>query len=147
MPLAETGNSYSVGTADAMDKTDPTIESLPPRLEFEALKALWSLGEATVAGVRAELKSAKPLAYTTVLTLLDRLANRGAVSRRKKGRAYVYTPALTRQAALDMALDRLVGDFFSESREELVAYLQDQSAAKPRQRSGSSGKQLDSELL
>ena len=130
-----------------MDETDPTIESLPPRLEFEALKALWSLGEATVADVRAELKSAKPLAYTTVLTLLDRLASRGAVSRRKKGRAYVYTPVLTRQAALDMALGRLVDDFFGDSREDLISYLQDESAAKPRERLETSSKQLDSELL
>ncbi len=130
-----------------MDETDPTIESLPPRLEFEALKALWSLGEATVAGVRAELKSAKPLAYTTVLTLLDRLASRGAVSRRKRGRAYVYTPALTRQAALDMALDRLLGDFFGDAREELLSYLQDKSAVKPREPLETSSKQLDSELL
>ena len=130
-----------------MDQTDPMIESLPPRLEFEALKALWSLGEATVAGVRAELKSAKPLAYTTVLTLLDRLASRGAVSRRKRGRAYVYTPALTRQAALDMALDRLLGDFFGDAREELLSYLQDKSAVKPREPLETSSKQLDSELL
>ena len=130
-----------------MDETDPTIESLPPRLEFEALKALWSLGEAPVAGVRAELKSAKPLAYTTVLTLLYRLASRRAVSRHKKGRAYVYTPVLTRQVALDMALGRLADDFFGDSREDLISYLQDESAAKPRERLKTSSKPLDSELL
>jgi predicted transcriptional regulator len=107
-----------------MSRLPVTVEKLPPPLEMEALKALWSLGEGTVGQVRDQMQPNRPLAYTTVLTLLDRLERKGAVTRHKQGRGYVYEPALTRQAALEMALDRLLGDFFQNSHEELLAYLQ-----------------------
>lgn len=87
------------------------------------MKSLWALEEGTVAQVQQRLRPARNLAYTTVMTLLDRLDKKGAVSRRKEGRSYVYRPILTRRAELERALDRLVEDFFNGSREELRAYL------------------------
>jgi predicted transcriptional regulator len=47
---------------------------LPPRLELLCLKALWTLGEGSVNDVRRVVSETKPLAYTTVMTLLDRRA-------------------------------------------------------------------------
>ena len=85
------------------------LNRIPP-LELEAMKALWLLGEATVRDVAQEMGRLRPLAYTTVMTLLDRLARRGAAGRRKRGRAHVYHPLLTREAALELALDRLARD-------------------------------------
>ena len=51
---------------------------LPPPLEMACLNALWELGEGNVEEVRVFVSRNRPLAYTTVLTLLDRLARRGA---------------------------------------------------------------------
>ena len=99
-------------------------DRLPPPLEMRAMKVLWSHGPATVGQVRDELEPTKPLAYTTVLTLLDRLARKGAVTRRKKGRGYIYSPALRRETAIDLAIHRLLDDFFDNDREELVAFLE-----------------------
>ncbi|MGE5325632.1 MAG: BlaI/MecI/CopY family transcriptional regulator, partial [Deltaproteobacteria bacterium] len=65
---------------------------LPP-LELECMKALWALSEATVEEIRADMMPRRPLAYTTVLTVMDRLARKGVADRRKRGRAHVYTPA------------------------------------------------------
>ena len=95
---------------------------LPP-LELEAMKALWLLGEGTVRDVQAEMNRRRPLAYTTVMTLLDRLARKGAVSRRKLGRAHLYEPLVSKRTALELAVDRLALDFFDGSRDRLQAYL------------------------
>ena len=100
----------------------PYKRLLPP-LELEAMKALWQLGEGTVRQVKVELSRRRPLAYTTVMTLLDRLARKGVAGRRKQGRAHVYHPLITREAALELAVDRLAEDFFDGSRERLLDRL------------------------
>jgi predicted transcriptional regulator len=100
-------------------------DRLPPALELEVLKVLWAQDEElTVAEVQEALKPDRTLAYTTVLTLLERLYRKSHVSRRKQGRGYAYRPLLDRDAALDLALDRLAKDFFGDSRELLLNYLQ-----------------------
>ena len=120
----------------------------PSPLELEALKVLWTLGSGTVADVRDALEPQRALAYTTVLTLLDRLAGKGAVRREKLGRGYIYHPALSWETALESALERLARDFFQGSRDRLLAYLQDRS--EPADRDGrrlSRGEAMDSVLL
>lgn len=95
---------------------------LPP-LELEAMKALWQLGEGTVRDVSREMGRRRLLAYTTVMTLLDRLARKGAAGRRKQGRAHVYHPLISREAALELAVERLTQDFFGGSRQRLADHL------------------------
>ena len=56
---------------------------LPPPLELECLKALWGLGEASVRQVQDAIAPNRQLAYTTVMTVMDRLARRGCVQRKK----------------------------------------------------------------
>lgn len=129
-------------------KNEETVTRRPSRLELQALKALWMLGSGTVADVRDALEPERELAYTTVLTLLDRLETKGAVQRRKQGRGYVYRPELSREAALERALERVAADFFQGSRERLSAYLRDGSSSEPpdvARSSETSG--LDSALL
>jgi len=111
---------------------DSVKEQKPSPLELEALKALWVLGNGTVADVRDALAPERELAYTTVLTLLDRLAGKGAVRRKKRGRGYVYRPALSREEALENALERLADNFFQGSRDRLLAYLQNRPESPSR---------------
>lgn len=120
---------------------------LPP-LELEVMKALWKAGESNVAEVQAALHGTKPLAYTTVMTLLDRLTRKGAVTRRKQGRSFRYTPVFTREAMTGLAVERLVEDFFGSSREGLAAYLAGTPAmpAAPLQHEGQQ-EGIDSVLL
>lgn len=96
--------------------------SMPPPLELRCLQALWALGEANVRGVQAAMADRK-LAYTTVMTVLDRLVRRGGVERRKMGRAFVYAPLLSREAVRKMAVTNLVDCFFGGSSESLKKYL------------------------
>ncbi|HKS95579.1 MAG TPA: BlaI/MecI/CopY family transcriptional regulator [Terriglobia bacterium] len=104
-----------------------------PALELECMKALWTLGESTVHGIRAALLATRPLAYTTVMTIMDRLARKGVVEREKRGRAHVYRPAVTDAEVRDRALDRLVGNFFLGSRQRLREFLETPgvTAARP----------------
>jgi len=105
-----------------MRKPGPPPE-IPPPLELECLKALWTLGEGNVKDVREILTQSRKLAYTTVMTVLDRLEKRGKVERRKQGRVFVYTPAVSRDTLRRLAVEALVLDFFDGSELALVEYL------------------------
>lgn len=105
-----------------------TPRDLPPRLELECLKALWRLGEANVRGVQSAL--ARPLAYTTVMTVLDRLARRECVGRRKVGRGFLYSAVLSRDSVRRVAIEDLIDCFFDGSEESLRHYLHARSATR-----------------
>lgn len=96
---------------------------IPPPLELECLKVLWSLGQGNVHDVRHALSERRALAYTTVMTLLERLVRKGGVSRRKVGRSFVYSPLLDRECLRRAAVRELVESFFDSSEQSLVAYL------------------------
>jgi predicted transcriptional regulator len=96
---------------------------IPPPLEMLCLKGLWTLGEGNVSQVRNAVADSKPLAYTTVMTLLERLARKNAVSRRKVGRAFVYSPSMTRDAMRRLALKEFVDCYFDGSEEKLLEFL------------------------
>jgi BlaI family transcriptional regulator, penicillinase repressor len=96
---------------------------IPPPLELECLQVLWKLHEANVRDVREALAARRNLAYTTVMTLLERLVRKGAVARRKSGRSFLYAPVLEREALRRIAVRQLVDAFFDGSPGELAAYL------------------------
>jgi BlaI family transcriptional regulator, penicillinase repressor len=84
----------------------------PTDRELEALKVLWDRGESTVRAVCDALNQrGAGLAYTTVLSLLQVMEQKGLVAHRREGKAYVYMPLIERAATLgDLAagfLDRV----------------------------------------
>jgi BlaI family penicillinase repressor len=93
-------------------------------LELECMKTLWPLGEATVREIRDRLAERRARAYTTIMTIMDRLARKGIVERRKAGRAYVYRPRLSAEAARAQALAQVVENFFGGSKEALLTQLE-----------------------
>ena len=97
---------------------------LPPPLELLCLRALWSLGEANVTGVQQAVAGSKNLAYTTVMTLLERLARKGLVSRRKVGRSFLYAPQAPRDTLRRIALREFLDAYFDGSEEQLREFLQ-----------------------
>jgi len=104
---------------------------IPPPLELLCLKALWSLGQGCVKDVRQVVAPSRPLAYTTVMTVLDRLARRGIVTRRKAGRAFVYAPAVSRDAMRRLALKEFLDSYFESSERQLLEFMQDESHVRP----------------
>jgi predicted transcriptional regulator len=102
-----------------------SILDLAP-LELECLSALWPMGEATVRDIHRQLNLTRIRAYTTVLTIMDRLAQKGIVGRRKLGRAYWYQANLSADEARWKAVEKIVAGFFDGSKEALVAHLSSQ---------------------
>lgn len=98
---------------------------LPPPLELECLKSLWRLGEASVKQVQDDLAPAKPLAYTTVMTLLDRLVRKGGAARRKQGRMFLYSALLGQDTVRSLAIKDLVDTLFDGSPEKLRVFLEE----------------------
>lgn len=87
--------------------------------EWKVMNSVWSRGRATARDVHDELLPDTGWAYTTVKTMLTRLADKGAVTVSKEGNASVYEPAVTRDDArhsavrglLDRAFDGAFGPF------------------------------------
>ena len=102
---------------------------IPPPLELACLQTLWQLGEGSVKDVREGLAQ-RNLAYTTVMTVLDRLARRGAVARRKKGRAFLYAPVMGREQTREIAVKELVHTHFDGSTRALREYLDNPQPAR-----------------
>ena len=102
-----------------------------PELELECMNVLWDNGSLTVRDIREGLLPRRALAYTTVLTVLDRLARKGIVSRRKSSRAHVYDAVYTQAAAREAALARLLEHYFGGSRDLLLAHLPGSGTSAP----------------
>ena len=96
---------------------------LPPPLEMACLGVLWTMREGTVRDVAAALSARQAFAYTTVMTLLERLVKRGHLTRRKSGRSFVYTPGQDPDELREIAITELARDYFGGSREALRNWL------------------------
>lgn len=100
-----------------------TAREIPPPLELQCLTALWALGEANVQAVRDHLAPRKLLAYTTVMTMLDRLTRKQVLTRRKVGRSFLYQPVVSRDEIRRLAVRELVDSLFDGEDTQLHAYL------------------------
>lgn len=97
---------------------------MPPTFtdrELDVMAVLWQRGSGTVSEVRDGLDD--ELAYTTVLTILRTLEEKGFVTHVAEGKAHRYQPAVTQHAAGRSAVARLVDKVFAGSSEMLLAQL------------------------
>lgn len=104
----------------------------PTPAELEILKILWDRGPSTVREVRQVLlEERRPRAYTSVMSLLNVMADKGLLDREPEGRAFRYSPRIARE----YTLGRLVGDLWSRAFEEsastLVSHLLDEANPSP----------------
>ena len=91
--------------------------------EMEVLHHVWDLGEATVADVRERILEDRDVAYTTVMTVLKKLAEKGDLDYNKEGRSYVYQPAQEPNEVQHSLLRRLMDKVFEGSPSALVQTL------------------------
>ena len=92
----------------------------PPR-ELAVMSVLWRLGSATVADVRDAME--EDLAYTSVLSALQTLEDKGYVRHESEGRAYRYFPAVAAERAGRSALTRIKDAIFQGSAERMFTQL------------------------
>ena len=91
--------------------------------ELEVLKVLWEHGSATVRDIHDDLGADRQWAYTTVLTLLQRLQKKGYVATRKRGIAHVYRPVVSRDKLLEQHLSDLSEQLCEGTSSPLVQAL------------------------
>jgi len=110
-------------------KKSPTLTDAELRL----MEVIWNRGSATVADVVEGLPKSVNLAYSTVLTTLRVLEQKGYLRHAKEGRAYVYRPLVGRDQARDSATTQLIRRFFGGSPEALMLNLVEGSKLNARQ--------------
>jgi predicted transcriptional regulator len=105
---------------------DGLVKVLGP-LETEIMQILWQDDRSTVKKVHRRLSQQREIAYTTVMTTMSRLAEKGVLNRHREGLAYVYTPAITEGDFVSMVvrqvLDGLLDDYSETAIEYMVDYL------------------------
>lgn len=99
--------------------------------EFEIMRQVWGHGRVSVREVQAALRARRPVAYTTVMTLMDKLHRKGALHREPNGKAFRYWPAVGQTEVLTEAVQVFCDSFFDGSRAELRRYLG--GSASPKQ--------------
>ncbi|MGZ3576361.1 MAG: BlaI/MecI/CopY family transcriptional regulator [Vulcanimicrobiaceae bacterium] len=92
------------------------------KAELRIMRVLWKARRGSVADVVAAVGD-PPLAYTTVLTMLRILEQKGFVSHEVEGRAHVYLPSVEEREAAKTAIGDLVKSFFSNKKTELALAL------------------------
>jgi len=92
-------------------------------LEAEVMAVVWEKGEATVQEVKDSLESGRSPAYTTVMTVMSRLAEKGILERHKEGRAYLYRPATAQEKLAGSMLRALIGRLYGGSSAHAIAHL------------------------
>jgi predicted transcriptional regulator len=99
----------------------PDVEISFTDRELDVMGVLWDTGGATVAEVRERLHD--DLAYTTVLTVLRTLEEKGHVGHTEEGKAHRYHPLVERRDAGTSALKRMLRKLFKNSPELLLTQL------------------------
>jgi predicted transcriptional regulator len=98
-------------------------KSLPTDLELEILKIIWQRGAATVREVFLDLSAKRKIAYTTVLTMMGVLENKGHLNKKSGERAYVYRPVAPQDKVVQGMVDEFVERVFDGSAGSLLMHL------------------------
>ncbi len=105
---------------------DGLVKVLGP-LETEIMQILWQEERSTVKKVHRKLSAQREIAYTTVMTTMSRLAEKGVLNRHREGLAYVYAPAISEDDFVTMVvrqvLDGLLDDYSDTAIEYMIDYL------------------------
>ena len=91
--------------------------------ELEIMHVVWEIDGGTVRQVHEILNQQRPLAYTTVMTMMNILEEKGHLTRSKQGRAYRYEPVRPKSQVISGMVDDFVGRVFEGSAAPLVVSL------------------------
>lgn len=117
-------------------------------LELDIMKAVWRSSPITVRSVQEAIRPTRRLAYTTVMTIMDRLHHKGFLNRSLRSRTHYYEPAIDYTTARDEALQILIKSFFG-SKEQLMDFLNGEPITIPARPNGDAAPptRLDETLL
>lgn len=98
-------------------------QQTPTDGELEILHVLWDRGPSTVRDVLEVLNAKRPRAYTSIMSLLNIMVDKGLVNREADGRAFIYQARRPRERTLSSILSDVLGRAFAGSAPALVAQL------------------------
>lgn len=107
-----------------------TLADVLGPLEAEVMEAAWDLGDVTVRDVHEVLNRSRAVAYTTVMTTMGRLADKGLLRRVEDQRAHRFTPLLTREQYADSTVKSVVDWLVTQFPDPAVAYFLDRIESK-----------------
>ena len=119
--------------------------------EFAIIEVLWDHPrDLPVRAVKRELAPRRNLAYTTVMTLLDKMRRKGSVKRRKRGKAYYYSPTVKRQEVLNFLVQEFANSYCHGRRRLLEPFVREsggRGSGRLRMNTPTGHPDLDVELL
>ena len=98
------------------------------------MKVVWRLDTATVRDVYEALRKTRPIAYTTVMTMMNVLEDKGYLAKKAQGRAHAYTPTRPRQQVVGAMVRDFVDRVFDGASGALLLHLAKDSRLTERQR-------------
>jgi len=98
-------------------------KTIPTDQELEILKLVWQRGEATVREIYQDLQKQRPVAYTTVLTMMGILESKGHLRKKPGDRAYVYSSAQPEAKVRRNMVREFVSRVFDGSAKPLLVQL------------------------
>lgn len=108
------------------------LEKVLGELESQIMELLWADSPATVRDIHGKLKQSRSVAYTTVMTVMSRLAEKGLLKRRKHGYSYLYQPVSSRQefftSIVGDVLGGLIRDFGSPVVQQFLEHVEEDEA-------------------
>ncbi len=87
------------------------------------MSVIWNQGDVTVQDVKEALEPDRPLAYTTIMTVMSRLVKKGLLVRVKEGKAYLYRPATSKDKLAGSMLRSLVRKLYDGATGSAIAHL------------------------
>ncbi|MFC1557366.1 BlaI/MecI/CopY family transcriptional regulator [candidate division KSB1 bacterium] len=96
-------------------------------LEAEIMELVWDIGDVTVRDVHERLSRKRAIAYTTVMTVMSRLSDKGLLTKKKTGTAHLYYPTSSRkeftESSVKTVINKLIQEFASPTINQFVEYL------------------------
>ena len=103
---------------------DGLVKVLGP-LETDIMQIIWQDERSTVKKVHRKLSQQRDIAYTTVMTTMSRLAEKGVLNRHREGLAYVYTPAISEGDFVTMVVQQVLDGLLEDYSQTAVDYMLD----------------------
>jgi predicted transcriptional regulator len=114
----------STKTVYRLTTAEDALTKLLAPVEAEIMQLIWRKGCTTVKQVHRIRAQDRDLAYTTTMTTMSRLAEKGVLTRRRDGMAYIYTPAMTEQEFIAARLTDILGAVERDYPAALTNYLE-----------------------
>ena len=99
--------------------------------ELEIMKVIWQLEQATVRDVYEDLLKRRKIAYTTVMTMMKILEQKGYLKKSDKDRAFVYRPARPQRQVINGMVKEFINRVFNGSAEPLLLHLVEEKGLSP----------------